>query len=385
MNILVAGDYCSNGRLKMCSLVEKGIVDSKLSCLIRESDYALVNLECPLFTEENGTSYNAIHKQGPTLFGALHNLDVLKTIGFSCVTLANNHIMDYGEGALNETLKGLAEREFDSIGAGRNIDEASRILYKTFEGVSAAFINCCEHEFSIATNTHGGANPLNPMTQFYQIKEAQNYADYVIMIIHGGVEHFQYPTTRMVDTYRFFVDAGADVVINHHQHCPCGYEIYHNKPIFYGLGNFCFDWEGNRNSIWNLGYMVILHLEGNHQINSEIIPYRQCDETPTLNLLDGKELDDFNCMMKDLCEAIQNPDILEAKLKEYNVRNDYLYRKMLEPYSGRVTNGMYRRGWLPSTINKERVLALMDFLICESHHERVKELLERLYKQYYNE
>ena len=385
MNIIVAGDYCSNGRVKTCSLVEMEIVDSKLSGLIRETDYALVNLECPLSTEENATKYQAIPKQGPALVGSLKNLDILKKIGFTCATLANNHIYDYGERFLNDTFSGLVECGIDYLGAGRNVDEASQILYKTIEGVSVAFINCCEHEFSVVSDGHGGANPLNPIEQYYQIKEAKNNADFVIILIHGGIEHFQYPTNRMIQTYRFFVDAGADAVINHHQHCPCGYEIYKGKPIYYGLGNFCFDWDGKRNSIWNLGYLVKLNLGDDHKISSEIIPYRQCDETPTVNLLEGKELDDFNSMMRELCETIQRPDILKAKLKEFNEKNDYLYRKMLEPYSGRVANGIYRRGWLPSTISGERVLALLDFLICESHYERVKELLERLYKQYFNE
>lgn len=92
------------------------------------------------------------------------------------------------------------------------------------------------------------------------------------MIVHGGVEHHQYPTKRMVQTYRFFVDAGADAVINHHQHCPCGYEIYNGKPIYYGLGNFCFDWDGKRDSMWNVGYMVALNVDRNIISNRRLSP-----------------------------------------------------------------------------------------------------------------
>jgi poly-gamma-glutamate synthesis protein (capsule biosynthesis protein) len=53
----------------------------------------------------------------------------------------------------------------------------------------------------------------------------------------------------MVETYRFFIEAGADAVVNHHQHCICGYEVYKGKPIFYGLGNFCFDWAKRSTSL----------------------------------------------------------------------------------------------------------------------------------------
>lgn len=52
--------------------------------------------------------------------------------------------------------------------------------------------------------------------------------------MHGGHEHYQLPSLRMQETYRFFIDAGADVVVNHHQHCFSGYEIYNNKYIFMG-------------------------------------------------------------------------------------------------------------------------------------------------------
>ena len=131
--------------------------------------------------------------------------------------------------------------------------------------------------------------------------------------------------------------------------------------------------------------MVKLQLEDNHQIKPEIIPYSQCDENPVVRPLTGDELVHFNLMMKELCSAIKNESILDQKLCEFNKRNDYLYRKMLEPYNGRLANSLYRRGILPTTISKERVLALMDFILCESHHERVIDFLERQYNKKFNE
>lgn len=54
----------------------------------------------------------------------------------------------------------------------------------------------------------------------------------------------------------YYVDCGADAVINHHQHCYSGYEKYNEKPIFYGLGNFAIDWHPN--DLWTTGIFVIL-------------------------------------------------------------------------------------------------------------------------------
>lgn len=88
----------------------------------------------------------------------------------------------------------------------------------------------------------------------------------------------------MQETYRFFIDTGADAVVNHHQHCYSGYEIYHDKPICYGLGNFCFDEDGRRECFWNEGYLVKLDFV-NENIDFELIPYTQCNETASVILV----------------------------------------------------------------------------------------------------
>lgn len=79
----------------------------------------------------------------------------------------------------------------DTVGAGKNLKEASKVFYKQIGDQLLAVINCCEHEFSIATEHEAGANPLNLIQQYYQIKEAREKADNVLVIVHGGHEHFQ--------------------------------------------------------------------------------------------------------------------------------------------------------------------------------------------------
>lgn len=382
MRIIVAGDFCPQYRVS--HKFNEGDFASVLEDMkpfIERADYSIVNFECPV--TKGGEK--PIVKQGPNLQCPEIGIEAVKWVGFDCVTLANNHFLDYGEKGVSHTLGTCEKYGVDTVGGGMNLQEASQVLFKEINGEILAVINCCEHEFSIATDNSAGSNPLSPITQYYQIIDAKQKADFVIVIVHGGIEHCQYPTKRMVETYRFFVDAGADAVINHHQHCPCGYEFFKGKPIYYGLGNFCFDWEGRRNSIWNLGYMVKLNLEDNHQIKSEIIPYSQCDEEPVVRLLRGKELERFNMMMDGLCLTIRNESLLDKKIREFNKNNDYLYRKMLEPYTGRFASSLFRKGILPTTINKERILALMDFVVCESHYERVKEFLERQYNQFFYE
>lgn len=204
---------------------------------------------------------NVITKKGPNLSCNEDSFKALKWLGINGVTLANNHFYDYGESGVSQTLDICEKYVVDHVGGGRNLVEASAVLYKEIGGEKLAIVNCCEHEFSIASDKKGGANPIDVVNQYRAIQEARNNADFVVVIVHGGYEHYQLPSCRMVELYRFFVDAGASAVVNHHQHCFSSYEWYNGCPIYYGLGNFCFDISPVRTAEkWNYGYMVMLDL-----------------------------------------------------------------------------------------------------------------------------
>ena len=98
---------------------------------------------------------------------------------------------------MEKTIAQLKAQNMDYVGGGLDHNEAHETLYKTIGGETFAFINCCEHEFSIATEQSGGSNPLNPVMQWYAITEAKQKADHVIVIVHGGPEHYSLPTPRM--------------------------------------------------------------------------------------------------------------------------------------------------------------------------------------------
>lgn len=239
-------------------------------------------------------------------------------------------------------------------------------MYKTIGTKTLAIINCCEHEFSIATDTSGGSNPLNPIQQYYAIKEASKKADYVLVIVHGGHEHWQLPSPRMVETYRFFVDAGADIVINHHQHCYSGYEEYKGKLIFYGLGNFCFDHPKYRKDKWNDGYMVMINM--NDKIEYSIIPYTQCDTEAKVELL---PTDAFNDRLSNLNKIITNSQLLAEETKKYYASSYMQYCNIFEPIRNHFYLACKKRGWLPSLITKERKIRATNFVCCEAHRDKL--------------
>ena len=363
--ILVAGDYCPRSRV--ADLIKSKQYDEvfgDIKSLTKISDYSIVNFECPVVLD----SAKPIEKCGPNLKCNINAVAALQFAGFNMVTLANNHFYDYGEQGIKDTLKTCKEYGIDFVGGGKNIIEAQKIFYKKIQDKTFAIVNCCEHEFSIATNNTGGSNPLNPIANYYQIQEAKKNADYVIVIVHGGHEHYQLPSPRMKETYRFFIDAGADAVINHHQHCYSGHEIYKEKPIFYGLGNFCFDNKGKNNSIWNEGYMISLCFE-NPKIGFELIPYIQGNEKSGVVLATEDKKHTILKNVAYLNTIIKNDMLLKKHFEDfakYRRKRTYL---LFEPYNNRYLKALRVRGILPSLINKKKLLQIINYINCESHRD----------------
>lgn len=377
MKIIVAGDFCPNKRVS--ELINNNNwkdVLSDLEPLIKSADLSVLNFECPIADE----NYKPIIKQGPNLKCSKTSIDMIKATGFNLVTLANNHFFDFGEAGVVNTLQKLRSKYIDTVGGGMNLKEASNIYYFEKNGIKTAIINCCEHEFSIATEKTAGANPLNPIKQWYEINEAKKKADYIIMIVHGGHEHYDLPSPRMKELYHFFVDAGANVVINHHQHCFSGYEVYNNSPIFYGLGNLCFD--GNRNGgsrIWNEGYIVELDLKVNN-INYKIHPYIQCAEEVKVKWMNEVEKQIFNDKINILNSIIINDDDLQHRHKQFCNSKYQEFELSLTPYNKRLFTGLWRRKLLPSFMPANRILSLANKLNCESHRDIFTSLINNKYE-----
>lgn len=363
--IIIAGDLCPKERV--AELIEDNQhqeVFQDVKAVIEQASYAIVNLEAPI-VEGKGTP---IVKSGPNLKCSEKVIDAIKYAGFKGVTLANNHYFDYGEeGALN-TMQKLDENGIAYVGAGKDIEDAAKPLNVAVGAKKVAIINCCEHEYSIATKKHAGSNPLNPITLYYAIKEAKTEADYVLVIVHGGIEHYQLPTPRMKELYRFAVDSGADAVVNHHQHCYSGYEVYKGHPIFYGLGNFCFDRKRKRNDKWNEGYMVKLCIDDK---GFELLPYRQCDDKPAVVMMQREEIDRFTQEIESFNQIITDPAALEEKFRTMAVKSKRGFSPF-NPYTNPYLSGLYRRGWLPSFVSKKKLMAIQNKIECESHLERLK-------------
>jgi len=375
INIVITGDYCPIGR--NLSSIKKGESDSLFGDFLpyaTAADLAITNIECPL------TDYSKkIKKTGPNHKVPPIAITPIRNAGFKLVTLANNHIMDYGSEGLLETMKICKQEGIDYVGVGKNLEEARKPYFIKIKEKTFAILNITENEFSTTLGNAYGANPLNLITNHYDIKEAKKTADYVIVISHGGREHYQLPSPKLRERYRFFIDSGADVVVGHHSHCFSGFEKYNDKTIFYSLGNFLFDSKKRyENGMWTQGFGVSLNFT-NTDVNFELIPYNQGrKENHRISLLNEEERKVFNQKIAELNKIIIDDQLL---IKEW----DAFLKQYERPYKVLL---FFQNTYLRSIIKKLRIpgsflhtkihsMLLLNMMRCETHREIMIDILKR--------
>lgn len=373
MRILIAGDLSLQNRAARCpwnkQQIEKAFAGVRQK--VSECDYAVVNLESPITD-----SIKSILKDGPTLSNSSSALDIIKYCGFRAVTLANNHLKDYGHKGVLDTIRNCEGCGLEIVGAGRNALAARNCIVVKTKNLSVGIINVCEHESSIATRTSAGANPLDFPNLFDDITELRRKVDKVVVIVHGGREHFQLPTPRMKREYHLVADLGADVIVNHHQHCYSGYEIYKGKPIFYGLGNFFFDNPSKRNDKWNKGILLELNLSLDKSV-FELIPFEQCNNEPVINIHKYKTIeDDIVKLNSVIADEVKLEDAFDKMVKYTKPLYPFL------PYGNHYLRAFYNRGLLPDFITKENKAIIENAVSCETLREI---LLHYLNKNLHNE
>lgn len=371
LRILVTGDFCPT--LRVGELVERGMfpeIYNDFFPVLTGNDINITNLECPLLNDGS-----AISKTGPALRAKEECIRALVYGNFNLVTLSNNHILDYGEEGLNSTIKVCKKNNIAFIGAGKNIDAAAEVIFRTIGNVKIAFLNFSENEFSTAGVNKPGSNPLDPVKNYYSIRAARDEAQYVVVLVHGGHEMYSLPSQRMKDTYRFFIDAGADIVAGHHSHCFSGYEKYGNGFIFYGLGNFIFDTESTGHPDWIMGYAVRFSFFDD-RIEPEIFPYKQCDKIPGLSLLTEAETASFNEKLEHLNYIISNSEQLEKEWLKFVNRNKDYYLLQFEVLSSGIFAFLRSKKILPRFLSKKKKRTLLNIIRCEAHRDMAVESLK---------
>jgi poly-gamma-glutamate capsule biosynthesis protein CapA/YwtB (metallophosphatase superfamily) len=234
------------------SRLEKGNFDYKYPFeevvdFFSEGDIVFGNLEHPMTNSEKcfDKRYKYVLKSKPEA------VESLKYAGFNLLNLANNHILDYYDRGLFDTLDILNSNGIMYSGAGKNINEAREPAVIEKNGIKTALISYTDmSEYFYAGNpsinfaaeeNKAGVAPRKLESILEDIGKVRKSVDILMVSLHWGVEESFDVQPEQVEFAHQLIDKGADVILGHHPHQFQAIEIYNGKPIFYSLGNFIFD------------------------------------------------------------------------------------------------------------------------------------------------
>ncbi|MHB8840867.1 MAG: CapA family protein [Candidatus Aquicultor sp.] len=291
--------------------------------VLRSADAVIANLECAI-------TDHTIEWQGPPkafYFRASPKaIDVLRAANIRCVSLANNHILDFEEQGLSDTLQYLDEAGISHAGAGKNLDEARRPAIINVNGIALAIIAATDNEPDFAANANPGTNyieigtdtaTLLPLEQGIT-SARQMGAQNIILSLHWGPNMVVSPPQHFRDFARAVTDLGIDILHGHSAHIFQAVETYKRRLIMYDAGDFIDDYAIDpilRND-WSFIFLVNISAEGAYSLTMlpVVLSYAQ------VNLATGAQFRMICDRMKHLCErfntrVIDAPQGLEIPLK----------------------------------------------------------------------
>jgi len=203
-----------------------------------KADLVIGNLENPLIDCGKPVSNKCV------LRGNTGWAEILKKSGVHIVSLANNHMMDFGPDGLQSTMSALGNAGVRFVGAGNNIQEACSPLFYETDGKKLAILArtlVIVASRSYAEEHHPGVAFFDKEETCRSISECRKKADFVILLMHWGIEHYAYPSPIQRQLAKDLIAAGADLILGHHPHVLQGVERIGKGLVFYSLGNFVFD------------------------------------------------------------------------------------------------------------------------------------------------
>ncbi len=336
------------------------LIDPTLLSLINAADYRIFNLEVPLTDREQ-----PISKDGPNLIAPSSTVNGFRLLDPVIFGMANNHIMDHDEQGLLGTMEQLSEHNISYVGAGKDLAEATRPYIIEKDGVKIGIYACAENEFSIAGETSAGANPFDPLESLDHIASLKSECSYVIVLHHGGKEHYRYPSPGLRKVCRKMADKGADLIVCQHSHCIGAFEKYSGSTIVYGQGNFLFDRQNNE--YWNSALLV--KAEFGSEMSVDFIPVSKNGngvKMPDLNVAETL-MSEFRTRSENITRA----GFIEGEYEKFCSSNGLFYLGAVAGL-GRITGKIDRmlNGIITRRIYSTRKLnMLQNFIECETHRE----------------
>ena len=249
IRISAVGDIALNGGYhQLASTGNARTLAGAIAPMFADSDVAIGNLEGPLTTRPAVAPPSHFTLRGDPSYAS-----ILRDAGFTVLSLANNHMMDYGWEGLQETCSHLDAVGIRYVGAGKNLREARHPLHLCIRGLKLAVLAYCD--VSILAPVYAdvdrpGIAPARPSYILEDIAATKPHSDVVIVCMHWGQEHVHYPAPKYRQLAGEMIRAGASLIIGHHPHVLQGAARIADGAVSYSLGNFTFSeelWQG-RNS-----------------------------------------------------------------------------------------------------------------------------------------
>lgn len=377
MNILIGADLVptESNAILFESGDAKELLGTELLDLLKSADYRIFNLEVPLTDKEQ-----PILKCGPNLIASTKCIAGYQAMGVDLLTLANNHILDQGQEGLESTIRVLNQGKIAYTGVGNTPDDAKEPFIIERGAKKIGVYACAEHEFSIVTNHSAGANPIDWLDSPDHVAALKAICDYVIVLYHGGKEHYRYPSPNLQKVCHKLVEKGADLVICQHSHCIGCEEKYHDGTIVYGQGNFLFD--DSDSEFWKTSLLIAL----DDSFKVSYIPLVKYNNV--VRMAQGKQaeqiLTEFKLRSVQICEK----EFVES---EYARFSQSMLNGYLATFTGKGGNIIFRminklsgRKWiatLEKRLTQKYKTAILNFVECEAHRELFLEGLKEISNQ----
>lgn len=242
INIIGVGDIMPGGIL---SGINEGYISKELAEVLESADIRIGTLEtaignAPTFYEEK------MSRKADVIHVLDQDISKLSHLNINIVSLANNHFFDLGPEGAYHTIELLDKMGIEHIGAGQNIEDASKAVIKHVNGESVAFIAFCDWRDEtvgwcpFATETTPGVNPMLDDHVKSEIKKYKSHCDYVVVMPHWGIEHTYVTTNYVHKMSQLMIKSGADLILGSHPHRVQPVVNFKNASVAYSMGNFLF-------------------------------------------------------------------------------------------------------------------------------------------------
>jgi poly-gamma-glutamate synthesis protein (capsule biosynthesis protein) len=242
VTLAFAGDVHFAGRVARL-LKDPATTFGSITSVLKSADFTAVNLETPVTSRGQPQPKTYHFTTTPSAFTALRDS------GVDLVTMANNHILDYGQTGLADTLAAAKAAHFPYVGAGVNAAAAWAPYATTINGTKIAIVGVSQvAELAsswVATATRPGeANAINLARTLAAVRAAKRLARIVIVFMHWGTEGMHCPDQNQLSLAPKLAAAGASIIIGAHAHMLQGSGWLGHTFVAYGMGNFLW-WENS--------------------------------------------------------------------------------------------------------------------------------------------